>query len=61
MMFERIWLLALAPVIALAIGGLAWWARRRRLRAAAGWSRSFGELAAGHGGDGGSALGHCGP
>lgn len=49
MTFERLWLLALVPVIAVAVGLLGWWARRRRLRAAAAWSRRLGEQAAAHG------------
>ncbi len=38
MMFDRVGLLLLAPVMAVLVGLVAWWARRVRLRAAAEWS-----------------------
>jgi Ca-activated chloride channel family protein len=47
--FERTWLLALAPVVALVVGVLAWWARRVRVRAAGAWSAALGHEAAQHG------------
>lgn len=46
MMFEQPLLLPLAAVAAVIIGLLAGWARRRRIRAAAGWSATLGEEAA---------------
>ena len=42
MIFEAPLLLALAPVLALALGALAWFARRRRVRLAAAWSAALG-------------------
>jgi Ca-activated chloride channel family protein len=42
MIFEAPLLLALAPVLALALGALAWFARRRRIRLAAVWSAALG-------------------
>jgi Ca-activated chloride channel family protein len=45
MMFEAPLLLALAPVLALALGLLAWLARRRRVRLAAAWSPALGREA----------------
>lgn len=42
MMVEREFLLWLAPLFALIIGALAWWARRRRLAAAQAWSPALG-------------------
>jgi Ca-activated chloride channel family protein len=45
MIFEAPLLLVLAPVVAVALGLLAWMARRRRLRLAAAWSRAFGAAA----------------
>lgn len=44
-MFDHPLLAYLAPVVALVIGGLAWMARRRRIRAAAGWSEALGAAA----------------
>jgi Ca-activated chloride channel family protein len=46
MMFEQPLLLPLAAVAAVIIGLLAGWARRRRIRAAAGWSDALGQEAA---------------
>ena len=42
MIFEAPLLLALAPALALALGLLAWWARRRRVRLAMAWSAALG-------------------
>jgi Ca-activated chloride channel family protein len=47
MIFEAPLLLALAPVLALALGVLAWLARRRRVRLAAAWSAALGRDARG--------------
>ncbi len=47
MIFETPLLLALAPVIALAFGAVAWFARRRRVRLADAWSRGLGRTARG--------------
>ena len=49
MTFERTWFLALAPVLAVAMGLFAWWVRRRRIAAAVAWSRALGDAAAAHG------------
>jgi Ca-activated chloride channel family protein len=46
MTFERPILLWIAPLVALLIGLLAGWARRRRVNAAQAWSSSLGEEAA---------------
>lgn len=43
---EHTWLLTAAPVVALVVAGLAALARRRRVRAAAAWSRALGVEAA---------------
>lgn len=42
MIFESPLLLALAPVLAVGLGALAWLARRRRIRLAAAWSPALG-------------------
>jgi Ca-activated chloride channel family protein len=42
MIFEAPLLLALAPILALALGVLAWLARRRRVRLATAWSAALG-------------------
>ena len=42
MIFETPLLLVLAPVLALALGALAWLARRRRVRLATAWSAALG-------------------
>jgi Ca-activated chloride channel family protein len=42
MIFEAPLLLALAPVLALALGALTWFARRRRIRLAVVWSAALG-------------------
>ncbi len=47
MIFETPLLLALAPVIALAFGVMAWLARRRRVRLAEAWSKGLGRAARG--------------
>lgn len=47
MTFDHPWLLAVAPVAAVLVGGVALVARRRRLRAAAAWSSALGEAARG--------------
>ncbi|HEX5387594.1 MAG TPA: VWA domain-containing protein [Gemmatimonadales bacterium] len=47
MIFEAPLLLALAPVLALAVGALAWFARRRRVMLAEAWSRALGRMARG--------------
>ncbi len=49
MTFERPWLLWLVPVLGFAVGALAWWARRQRVRAAGAWSLALGQVAAGSG------------
>jgi len=41
MIFDAPLLLALAPVVALLVGGLVWLARRRRVRLAAAWSAAL--------------------
>ena len=41
MIFEAPLLLAFAPIFALALGALAWFARRRRIRLAAAWSAAL--------------------
>ncbi len=46
MIFDTPWLLALAPVLALAGAALVWWGRRRRVAATASWSATLGALAA---------------
>ncbi len=45
MTFEAPLLLAFAPVLAVALGALAWFARRRRVRLAEAWSRGLGVAA----------------
>ncbi len=49
MSVDRPLLLLVAALAALLIGGLAVWVRRRRIRAAEGWSRALGEAARVHG------------
>lgn len=49
MTFERPFLLWAAPVLALGVGLLAGWARRRRIAAAASWLPALGAQAAAHG------------
>jgi Ca-activated chloride channel family protein len=44
------WLLWVAPLFALVVAALAWWARTRRVRAAAAWSIALGQRAAAMGG-----------
>lgn len=46
MTVEVRWLLWIAPLIALLVAGLAWWARANRLRAASAWSVALGQRAA---------------
>ena len=46
MIFEAPLILLLAPVLAIAVGGGAWVARRRRVRGARAWSRELGLRAA---------------
>lgn len=43
MIVDTPWLLYVTPLLALAGGMLAWWARRRRLLAAGAWSPALGE------------------
>ncbi len=45
MIFDAPVLLALAPLVGLLVGGLAWLARRRRIRRAAAWSPELAEAA----------------
>jgi len=45
MMVERLPVVAAAPLVAIGVGALALIARRRRVRAAAAWSRTLGEQA----------------
>jgi Ca-activated chloride channel family protein len=45
MIFEAPLVLALAPLVAAAVGLLAWFARRRRIGLAAAWSRALARLA----------------
>ena len=47
MIFETPLLLALTPLLALLLGGLAWAARRRRVRFATAWSAALGRIARG--------------
>lgn len=46
MIFDSEWLLALAPLLAIGGGALAWWARRRRVAATLAWSPTLGAWAA---------------
>ncbi|HZE73891.1 MAG TPA: hypothetical protein VE091_01205, partial [Gemmatimonadales bacterium] len=45
MIFEAPFLLALAPLLAVALGALAWVARRRRVAFATAWSAALGRAA----------------
>lgn len=60
MRFEWPVLAAAAPMVAVLIGGLAWLARRVRLRAASRWSAALGAAAARHGRWGGVLLAAAG-
>ncbi len=46
MIFDSTWLLVLAPLVMVLGGGLAWWARRRRIDATTAWSPTLGAAAA---------------
>jgi len=47
--FDALWLLALAPLLAAGGALLVWWGRRRRVAATTAWSASLGALAAARG------------
>lgn len=55
--FDYLWILYAAPVIAIAMTGLAWWARARRVKQANDWSPQLGSTAASMGRRGPVVLG----
>jgi Ca-activated chloride channel homolog len=55
--FDYLWLLYVSPVVAVFVTGLAWWARRARVKRAGRWSPQLEEVAASSGARGAVVLG----